>query len=192
MVNVGREKSHTSESQHDADSKDSGTDYGGLRIETRFCPDEPADPFDTVSWDLRTATIKDEGGDVLFDAFFALNEFHRQNAVWVMNSATFKTVRKFKDADGNYIWERGFGDNPATLLGRPVRIAEGMPDIAANAYPIAVADWRAAYVLVPVGEMGVTLDPYTTPGQIKLYCRQRFGGKLLDSAAVKLIRCATS
>ena len=32
-----------------------------------FCPDDVADPFDTVEWDKRTAAIKDESGDVLFE-----------------------------------------------------------------------------------------------------------------------------
>lgn len=39
----------------------------GLRIVPRFCPEDVADPFDTVEWDSRTATIKGEGGEVLFE-----------------------------------------------------------------------------------------------------------------------------
>ncbi|MDY0166616.1 MAG: vitamin B12-dependent ribonucleotide reductase [Thermoguttaceae bacterium] len=39
----------------------------GLHIEPRFCPADVADPFDTVEWDLRTASIKGEGGEVLFE-----------------------------------------------------------------------------------------------------------------------------
>ncbi len=38
----------------------------GLSIETRFCPAE-GDPFETVQWDLRTAAIKGENGEVLFE-----------------------------------------------------------------------------------------------------------------------------
>ncbi|MFO0869287.1 MAG: vitamin B12-dependent ribonucleotide reductase [Pirellulales bacterium] len=40
---------------------------GGLKVETRFCPAEIQDPFDTVSWELRKATIKDESGKPLFE-----------------------------------------------------------------------------------------------------------------------------
>ncbi len=36
-------------------------------IDTVFCPDAVADPFDTVEWDLRTAAIKGEAGEVLFE-----------------------------------------------------------------------------------------------------------------------------
>jgi ribonucleoside-diphosphate reductase alpha chain len=39
----------------------------GLSIPATFCPDDGTNPFDTVEWDLRTAAIKGEGGDVLFE-----------------------------------------------------------------------------------------------------------------------------
>ena len=40
---------------------------GGLKIETLFCPDNPQTPFATVDWDLRSASIKDESGNALFE-----------------------------------------------------------------------------------------------------------------------------
>jgi ribonucleoside-diphosphate reductase alpha chain len=39
----------------------------GLAIETVFCPTDTASPFDTVRWELRTAAIKGEGGEVVFE-----------------------------------------------------------------------------------------------------------------------------
>ena len=39
----------------------------GLAIDEVFCPIDVDDPFDTVQWDLRTAAIKGESGDVLFE-----------------------------------------------------------------------------------------------------------------------------
>ncbi len=39
----------------------------GLQIEPRFCPQDVADPFDTVEWELRSAQIKDENGGLLFE-----------------------------------------------------------------------------------------------------------------------------
>ncbi len=39
----------------------------GLVVETRFCPTDAVDPFDTVEWSLRVAAIKGEGGEVLFE-----------------------------------------------------------------------------------------------------------------------------
>ncbi|MDZ4818332.1 MAG: vitamin B12-dependent ribonucleotide reductase, partial [Planctomycetota bacterium] len=40
---------------------------GGLKVDPLFCPTTAADPFDTVQWDLRTAAIKGESGEVLFE-----------------------------------------------------------------------------------------------------------------------------
>ena len=40
---------------------------GGLAVSSVFCPEDVADPFDTVEWDLRTAVIKDESGESLFE-----------------------------------------------------------------------------------------------------------------------------
>src|SRR3954449_5236413 len=39
----------------------------GLKIDAEFCPTDVSDPFDTVQWELRSATIKDENGKPLFE-----------------------------------------------------------------------------------------------------------------------------
>jgi len=39
----------------------------GLTIDPLFCPVDVASPFDTVQWDLRTAAIKGENGEVVFE-----------------------------------------------------------------------------------------------------------------------------
>ncbi len=38
----------------------------GLRVERHFCP-EGVNPFDQVTWERRTSTIKDDNGDVIFE-----------------------------------------------------------------------------------------------------------------------------
>lgn len=38
-----------------------------LRIPAVFCPEDVADPFDTVTWDLRTAQIKGDKGELIFE-----------------------------------------------------------------------------------------------------------------------------
>jgi ribonucleoside-diphosphate reductase alpha chain len=40
---------------------------GGIAVEPLFCPVDVADPFDTVEWEQRTAAIKGENGEVLFE-----------------------------------------------------------------------------------------------------------------------------
>ena len=39
----------------------------GLEVQPEFCPREVADPFSTVEWEARTAAIKGEAGEVLFE-----------------------------------------------------------------------------------------------------------------------------
>jgi len=39
----------------------------GLAIDATFCPTDVSDPFDTVEWELRSAAIKDDNGNVLFE-----------------------------------------------------------------------------------------------------------------------------
>ena len=40
---------------------------GGLHVEAEFCPGHVSDPFETVTWDKRTAAIKGESGGLLFE-----------------------------------------------------------------------------------------------------------------------------
>ncbi len=41
--------------------------HGRLKFDATFCPDDVADPFDTVTWETRSAAIKGENGEVLFE-----------------------------------------------------------------------------------------------------------------------------
>ncbi|GAB6164577.1 vitamin B12-dependent ribonucleotide reductase [Thermostilla marina] len=46
---------------------DKHIDTSGLRIQPRFCPEDVASPFDTVTWSKRTASIKGADGTVHFE-----------------------------------------------------------------------------------------------------------------------------
>jgi HK97 family phage major capsid protein len=132
--------------------------------------------------------------DLLLDVSQKLNWTHRQNATWVMSSATMCTLRKFKDADGRPILlDSMISGQPTTLMGYPVAECEAMPPIGANAFPIAFGNFEAGYVL-DVDDVGVriTRDEITKPGFVKFYARQRVGGKILDSEAIKLVKVAAS
>jgi ribonucleoside-diphosphate reductase alpha chain len=61
-VEMGRERRTRTRTTHEARGNRSG-----LKIESKFCPNEVADPFDTVQWELRSAAIKDENGKALFE-----------------------------------------------------------------------------------------------------------------------------
>lgn len=44
--------------------------------------------------------------DDLIDFIYTLKSEYRAQAHWVMNRPTQAVIRKFKDADGNYLWSR--------------------------------------------------------------------------------------
>src|SRR5207253_2968002 len=100
--------------------------------------------------------------DALVDLAYAPRQGYRANGHWVMNRKTEATLRKFKDGQGNYIWQPGVAaGQPATLLGYPVSEAEDMPDVAANSYSIAFGDFSRGYLIVDRVGVRVLRDPYS-------------------------------
>jgi HK97 family phage major capsid protein len=125
----------------------------------------------------------------LIDLVHSLRAGHRQGAVFVMNTKTLATVRKFKAADGTFLWQPGIYENaPARLLGYPVIEAEDMPDVAANALPIAFGNFRNGYIITERKTTSILRDPYTNKPYVNFYATKRIGGQVLDSDAIKLLK----
>lgn len=132
--------------------------------------------------------------DKLVDLQHALKPVYRQNGTWLMNDTTFSVIRKFKDGDGNYLWRPGLLENaPDTLLGKPVELDDNMPDIGANAYPIAFGDFKRAYTIVDhVSGVRLLRDPYTTKGFVNFYVTKRLAGGISNSEALKFLKIAAA
>jgi HK97 family phage major capsid protein len=131
--------------------------------------------------------------DILIDFFYALTAPYRQNATWLMNSQTAATVSKFKDVDGNYIWREGLiAGQPASLLGRPVEIDEGMPSIGAGNYAIAFGDFKAGYLINDRIGTRILRDPYSNKPYVLFYATKRVGAGVLDPNAIRLLKIAVS
>jgi HK97 family phage major capsid protein len=127
--------------------------------------------------------------DKLVDLVYALKAGYRQNASFVMNRKTQAAIRKFKDADGNYLWQPPAGaGQPATLMSFPVVEAEDMPDIAANSFSIAFGDFRRGYLVVDRAGVRVLRDPYSAKPYVLFYTTKRVGGGVQDYGAIKLMR----
>lgn len=131
--------------------------------------------------------------DEIVDFTYALPAPYRQNATWLMNSATAATISKLKNTDGDYIWREGLlVGQPATLLGRPVEIDEGMPDIAAGTLPIAFGDFRRGYLINDRLGTRVLRDPFTNKPFVNFYCTKRVGAGVLDPNAIRLLQMAAA
>ncbi|MFA9201856.1 MAG: phage major capsid protein [Cypionkella sp.] len=126
---------------------------------------------------------------VLIDLVHSLKAGYRQGASWVMNGATLAEVRKLRTAEGAFLWQPGLTDGqPDRLLGYPVVEAEDMPDVGANACPIAFGNFRAGYLIAERTATSILRDPFTHKPFVHFYACRRVGGQVLDSAAIKLLK----
>ncbi len=108
-----------------------------------------------------------------------------------MNRATQSAVRKFKDADGNYLWQPAASpDVASTLMGFPLVESEDMPDIAADSLSIAFGDFERGYLIVDRIGISVLRDPYSAKPYVLFYTTKRVGGGVQDFEAIKLLRFA--
>ncbi|MFN5482205.1 MAG: phage major capsid protein [Brevundimonas sp.] len=127
--------------------------------------------------------------DRLIDLIYAPRAQYRPNGRFVMNRKTVSTVRKFKDADGNYIWTPASRPGEtASLLGYPVTEIETMPDIAANSLAIAFGDFRRGYLIVDRAGVRVLRDPYSAKPYVLFYTTKRVGGGVQNFDAIKVMR----
>lgn len=129
--------------------------------------------------------------DVLFDLIYALRAGYRQGATFVMNRRVQSAIRKFRDADGNYLWQPPLAaDRAATLMGFPLVEAEAMPDLGAGNHSIAFGDFKRGYLVVDRVGLRTLRDPYSAKPYVLFYTTKRVGGGVQDFAAIKLLRFA--
>ena len=131
--------------------------------------------------------------DKLIDLIYAPKAQYRPNGRFVMNRRTVSAVRKFKDADGNYVWSPATRPGEtASLLGYPVTEIETMPDVAANSLSIAFGDFARGYLIVDRAGVRVLRDPYSAKPYVLFYTTKRVGGGVQNFDAIKLMKFAAS
>ena len=74
----------------------------------------------------------------------------------------------------------------------PVLIAEDMPDVAANAHPIAFGDFASGYTIAERPDLRILRDPFSAKPNVLFYASKRVGGDITDYAAIKLLKVAVS
>ena len=133
------------------------------------------------------------GGDDLLDLVYALNRSYRRNAQFGCNQNTQAAIRKLKDGNNQYLWQPSYqSGQPDMLLGYPVFTYEDMADsTTADGFYCGFGDWNKAYTLITRRGLAVTRDDnITTPGTVKFYLRQRFGGIPKNNDALKFLKLA--
>ena len=128
--------------------------------------------------------------DEVIDLFYSLKAPYRKNAVWVLNDATVKQIRKLKDTTGQYLWQPSLvAGTPDTILGRPVKTSAFMPTAAAGAKTIAFGDFKYYWIADRQGRTFKKLSElYAANGQVGFMGTQRVDGKLVLPEAVKVLQ----
>jgi len=129
-------------------------------------------------------------GDPIMTLPYSMKAAYRANAKWMMNRMSIGVCRTLKDAEGRYIWVNAnlVEGQPATLDGREVIEGEQMPDIAADSFGIALADWEKAYVIVDRVGLSVVRDQLTQYPNVMFRTRKRVGGGIKNFEAIKLLK----
>ena len=128
--------------------------------------------------------------DELMDLFYSLNAPYRRSAVWTMNDATIKGIRKLKDNNGQYLWQPSLvAGTPDTLLGRPIKTSAYMPTMATAAKAIAFGDFKYYWIADRQGRSFKRLNElYAANGQVGFLGTQRVDGKLILPEAIKVLQ----
>jgi HK97 family phage major capsid protein len=131
--------------------------------------------------------------DILIDLAYAVKAPYRQNGTFIMNRQTQATVRKFKDSQGNYLWQppvaAGAG---ATFMNFPIMESEDMPNVGAGSLAVAFGDFRRGYLVVDRTGVRVLRDPFTAKPYVLFYTTKRVGGGVQDFEAIKLLKFSVS
>ena len=143
---------------------------------------------------VTTAKPTDISADELIDLHYSLRSPYRARAVWLMNDATVKTVRKLKDGNGQYLWQPALtAGTPDMILGRPVYTSVFAPELKAGARTVAFGDLGFYWIADRQGRSFKRLNElFATTGQIGFLASQRLDGKLVLPEAIKVLTQKTA
>jgi len=140
-----------------------------------------------------TASATVSPADKLIDLIYSLKPGYRNNASFLMNSLAVASVRKFKDAEGNYLWQPSAqAGQPSQLLGYAVNDDDNMPVLATGSLSVAFGDYKRAYLVVDRIGIRVVRDAMTDKPYIQFYTTKRVGGGVQNFEAVKLLKFSAS
>ena len=129
----------------------------------------------------------------IIDMVYTPAKKYRARAKWAMNRLSLAAVRKLTDNEGNYLWQPTLAaGQPSTLAGYAIAEIEDMPDLAANAFPIAFGDFKAGYTIFDRAGVTILRDPYTNKPYVLFYTTKRVGGAVTDPNAIKVMKVAAA
>ena len=132
--------------------------------------------------------------DEVIDLYYSLKAPYRQKAVWVLNDATVKLIRKLKDTTGQYLWQPALKDGEVnTILGRPYYTSPFAPVPEAGAKAILFGDLNYYWI---GDRQGISIkrlnELYANNGQVGFLASKRLDGRLVLPEAIKVLQMKAS
>jgi len=142
---------------------------------------------------VTTASATVITADEIIDLFYSLKAPYRKKAVWILNDATVKIIRKLKDKNDNYLWQPALtAGTPDTILGRPVYTSSYVPVVAAGAKTVIFGDLSYYWIADRQGRNFKKLSElYAATDQTGFVATQRVDGKLILPEAIKVLQQKT-
>jgi HK97 family phage major capsid protein len=132
--------------------------------------------------DLGTSSTITYGG--LVALYTALPGQYRQNARFLMNSATFGKILLLETTAGFPIFPPN--SLPGTLFSKPIVFSEFMPSIATTAKTIVFGDFSRAYIIVDRAELRIQRLTERFAPNIGILPIKRTGGQVVRPRALRI------
>ena len=125
--------------------------------------------------------------DEVIDLYHSVTSPYRINGAWIMNDATLKEVRQFKDSNNQYLWQPSLQQgNPDTLLGSPVATDPNIETIATAKKVMAFGDMSKYFIREVQGiQVDRSVDFAFANDLVTFRFIYRGDGDLMDTNAVK-------
>ena len=106
---------------------------GATVIQSGFTVTGVTGPTGAASGTFGAQATAGQGADLLIDLFHSVLPAYRSAASWLMSDSVAAMIRKFKNTQGDYVWQPPIvAGNPDLIIGRSVYIDPNLPDFTAT------------------------------------------------------------
>jgi len=140
----------------------------------------------TAATAVGTATATTLAADDLVNLYYSVDGAYRENATFMMNDGILKAIRKFKDSQGQYLWQPSYQQGqPEMLLGKAVYANSNMASAVANSAAVVLFGDMRKYKVRQVKQVRMRrlVELYAGDDQEGFVGFLRFDGNLLDAGS---------
>jgi HK97 family phage major capsid protein len=129
--------------------------------------------------------------EVLIQTVNSLAPQYLNGSAWLLSRGALASIRLLKESGGDrYLWQPSLQqDIPSSLLGYPVHVCDGVPELQLNqsTKSIVFGHFGQSYQIVDRSTMTIIRDPFSAKPFVEFYANKRVGGDVINFDAVKVI-----